>query len=166
MAYGNAVLFSGTTPTGSTTDTESIGVLAIGFSLSSVPFSFLLSAWVSRREDWALWTLAAMGLAIAVGLPLLIGRNPLAAMLAGFAAGAVVSVARPVGTTWHNRAIAAAIVSVVALAGLSVDALFLPLAVIGPALPFTAMGVADMIAPRAAWATSEDDDATERSIRS
>lgn len=145
------MLGAGATPSGSTTDVESIGVLAIAFSLSSVPFAFLLAGLVSRRDDWQIWTLAAMGLALVVGLPLLIGRNPLGALLAGFAAGAVVCVDRPEGTTWHARAIAAAIVSVIALGGMSVPALFPVLAAIGPALPFSAMGVADALAPRAAW---------------
>lgn len=152
MAFGNAVLFAEATPSGSTTNTESIGLLSIAFSLSSVPFAFLIASWVSRREDWPIWTLAAMGLAIAVGLPLLIFRNPLPALLAGFSAGAVVSLARPIGMSWHYRAIAAAIVAVAVLVGFSVGALFVPFAVIGPALPFIAMGIADAVAPRAVWA--------------
>ncbi len=68
----------------------------------------------------------------------------------------MVALARLLGTTWHSRAIAAAIVSVVALVGFSIDALFLPLAVMGPALPFTAMGIADGVAPRAAWTAPDD----------
>ncbi len=156
LAYGTAVLFGGETLGGGTTNVESTGVLAIGLSLSSVPLAFLLAAWTSRRVDWPIGTLAAMGLAIAVGLPLLIVRNPLAALLSGFAAGAVVCLDRPEGTTWHYRAIAAAIVSLVALGGMSVEALFLPLAALGPALPFSAMGAADALAPRASWASDPE----------
>lgn len=153
LAYGTAVLSAGETVAGSTENTESTGVLAIGLALSSVPFAFLLAAWTSRREDWPIGTLAAMGMALVVGLPLLIWRNPLAALLAGFAAGAVVSLARPEGTTWHYRAIAAAIVAVIAIAGMSIDVLFLPVAALGPALPFSAMGAADALAPKASWAS-------------
>lgn len=156
LAYGTAVLAAEATPNGTTTDTESIGVLAIAFSLASVPFAFLLASLVSRREDWPIATLAAMGLSLAVGLPLMIVRNPLASVLAGFAAGAVVALDRPLGTTWHNRAIAAAIVSILAVAALSTNVLFLPMAVIGPALPFTAMGIADAMTPRAVWADESD----------
>jgi len=160
MAYGSAVLSAGAVPSGSTTDIESIGVLAIAFSLASVPFAFLVAGLVSRREDWHIWTLAAMGLALVVGLPLLLGGNPLASLLAGFSAGAVVSLHRPLGTTWHHRAIAAAVVAIIAVAGMSVSALFLPLAAIGPALPFTAMGLADAMAPRAPWAATSEADET------
>jgi hypothetical protein len=151
LAYGNAVLEVGATPSGSAENVESIGLLAIGFGLSSVPLAFLLAGLVSRRPDWPIWTLAAMGLALAVGLPLLALGNPLGSLLAGCAAGAVVSVDRPEGTDWHYRAIAAAIVAVVAVGGMLVPVLFPLVAAVGPAMPFTAMGLADALAPRAAW---------------
>lgn len=156
LAYGNAVLFTGETAAGSTTDIESIGLLAIGFSLSSVPLAFLLAGLVSRRPDWHIMTLAAMGLALAVGLPLLALGNPLASLLAGCAAGAVVALDRPEGMTWHYRAIAAAVVAVVAWGGMSISLLFPVIAAIGPALPFSAMGLTDALAPQPSWV---DDDA-------
>lgn len=147
MAYGISVLGAGRLPSGSTSDIETTGVLAIGLALSSVPPAYLLAALLSRRPDWPLGVLAAMGLALVVGLPLLIFQNPLAALLAGTAAGAVVAVEREPGTTWHNRAIAAAVVAVVVIAGLSWDPTFPIVAVVGPALPFSAVGLADMVTP-------------------
>ncbi|HSJ46858.1 MAG TPA: hypothetical protein VK923_19460 [Euzebyales bacterium] len=87
-----------------------------------------------------------MGLSLAIGLPLLIFRNPLASLLAGYAAAAVVTVSRPRGTTWYNRAIAAAIVTLLTLGGMMVA--FIPTAVVAPGLPFLATGLADLFGPR------------------
>ena len=147
MAYGTTVLEVGSTPSGSG-DPQSIGLVGIGISISLMPLSFVVAGMVSRKPDWYIWVLAAMGLAIAVGLPLLWFRNPLASLLAGTAAGAVVALERPEGTVWHTRAIAAFVVAVIAVLGMQVQAGFLLIAAIGPALPFTAMGIADILAPR------------------
>ncbi len=147
MAYGSTVLEAGTTPSGAG-DATSIGLVGIGMSIALVPIAFVVAGMVSRKPDWYIWVLAAMGLAIAVGLPLMYFRNPLAALLAGFSAGAVVAVDRPEGTIWHARAIAAALVTVVVVLGMQVQPLFFVLAAIGPALPFTAIGLADIMAPR------------------
>lgn len=147
MAYGTTVLGAGTTPSG-TGDATSIGLVGIGMSISLMPIAFVVAGMVSRKPDWYIWVLAAMGLAIAVGLPLMYFRNPLAALLAGFSAGAVVALDRPEGTDWHARAIAAFLVAVVVVLGMQVQPLFFVLAAIGPALPFTAIGVADIMAPR------------------
>lgn len=128
-----------------------MGTLAggfIGLSLLLAPLAFVVGAVVSRRQDWPLGVAAAMALAATVGLPLLIFRNPAAAMLAGFAAGAVVSVSRPPELDWRYRAVAAGLVSVVAIAGLGTSATFIPTAIVGPALPFTAVGLSDMVQAR------------------
>jgi len=147
MAYGTTVLEQGTTPSGAG-DPTSIALVGIGLSISFVPIAFVVAGMVSRKPDWYIWVLAAMGLAIAVGLPLMWFRNPLAALLAGFSAGAVVALERPEGTMWHTRAIAAFVVAVIAIMGMQVQLLFFLIAAIGPALPFTAMGIADILAPR------------------
>lgn len=143
LAYGATVLDRGVVPSGARTNTESIGLLAIALGVSSIPIAFLVVALLSRRPDWPIGVLAAMGLSLTVGLPLLVFNNPLGSLLAGTAAGAVVAVQREPGTTWHNRAIAAAIVALVAVVGMQVDALFPLIAIVGPALPFTAVGIAD-----------------------
>jgi hypothetical protein len=59
---------------------------------------------------------------------------------------AVVTVSRPAGTTWHNRVIAAAIVTLLTLGGMMVA--FVRTAVVAPGLSFLAVGLADLFGPR------------------
>ncbi len=145
LAFGAAVAGSGETPSGDSEDVATLAGGFIGLSLLLAPLAFVLGASISRRQDWPLGVAAAMALAACVGLPLLIFGNPAASLLAGFAAGAVVSVSRPSGLDWRYRAVAAGVVSVVAIAGLGTTATFVPVAIAGPALPFTAVGLSDMI---------------------
>lgn len=145
MAYGLAVAVAGT-PAAPDSDGSSVATASVGLSLLMMPAAFVSAAFISRRNDAPLAVLAAMGLALAVGLPLLVFGNPIAALIAGYAAGAVVTMHLPEGITWHYRAIAAAVVTVVSLAGMTVA--FLATATIAAALPFTATAVADHYATR------------------
>jgi hypothetical protein len=138
LAYGAAISF-----TEASVDTELVTRAggAFGLSLILVPMAFAAAAFVSRRDDAPLMVLAGMGLFLVVGLPVLVLRNPVGALITGYAAGAVVSLAREEGTGLRHRAVAAAIVGVVVHLGfLAVPA---PTAWLAPALPFTAMGIAD-----------------------
>lgn len=141
MAYGLAVAANGT-PGNPGADGASVASAGVGLSFILMPAGFAAVAYVSKRSDAPIAVLTAMGLAIAVGLPTLIFRNPLASLIVGYAAGAVVSLSRPPETSWHNRAIAAAIAATIVLTGMSV--LFTPTALLAPALPFTAVGLADL----------------------
>lgn len=141
MAYGLAVAAAGT-PADPERDGIMIAASGVGLAVLLIPAGLATAALISRRPDWPLAVLGGMGLSLAVGLPLLIFRNPLASLIAGYAAAAVVTISLPEGVNWHNRAIAAAIVSVVALGGMAVA--FVPTAVVAPGLPFMAMGVADL----------------------
>ncbi|HEX6257616.1 MAG TPA: hypothetical protein VFZ70_17535 [Euzebyales bacterium] len=145
MAYGLTVANVGT-PANSSANGLMIAAYGVGLSALLIPFAFITVALISRREDWPLKVFYGMGLALVVGLPLLIFGNPLASLIAGYAAGAVITVSLPEGVTWHNRAIAAAVVTLLALGGMMVA--FTPTAVIAPALPFTAVGVADLFGVR------------------
>jgi hypothetical protein len=147
MAYGVAVAAAGT-PADPDQDTTMIAAGGIALAVLLMPAGFAGAALVSRRPDWPLAVLASMGLAVAIGLPLLWFRNPLASLLAGYAAGAVTSLSLPAGATWHNRAIGAAVVAFIAVAGMAVA--FPVVALIGPALPFTAAVVADRLPARTA----------------
>lgn len=153
-AYGLAVLTSGLPNGGAEEEQVGTGLLALAVGLSLVPAAMAVAAFVSRREDPFIGVLAGMGLAVAVGLPTLVFRNPVASLIIGYAAGAVVAVSRPYGTRWYARGVAAAIVAVIAVVGMSVA--FAPTAVIAPALPFTAAGMGDLFAKRDPW--SEDAD--------
>ena len=141
MAYGLAVAAAGTRADPAANGTM-IAASGVGLAVLLIPAGLVTVALISRRDDWPLAVLAGMGLSLAVGLPLLIFGNPLGSLIAGYAAAAVVTVSLPKGRTWHNRAIAAAIATVVALGGMVVA--FVPTAVLAPALPFTAVGLADL----------------------
>lgn len=141
LIYGSALAFSD----GAEVADEVIARAGAGFGLALVlvPAVFAAAAFASSRIDAPVMVLAGMGISLAVGLPLLILRNPAAALITGYAAGAVVTLSRPDGWPLRNRWIAAAVVGVVAHLGL----LFLPAptAWVAPALPFTAMGLADAL---------------------
>lgn len=140
MAYGLAVAVAGT-PADPAGDTTMVAASGIALSVLLLPAGLAAVAILSRRPDWPIAVLAGMGLAIGVGLPLLWFGNPLAALISGYAAAAVVSVSLPPHATWHTRAIAAAVVAVVALVGMAT--VFGLTAIIAPALPFTATAIAD-----------------------
>jgi hypothetical protein len=145
MAYGLVVANVGT-PADPQAEGTMVGAAGVGLAVLLMPFGLITVGLVSRRRDWPLAVLYGMGLALAVGLPLLIFRNPLASLIAGYAAAAVITVSLPEGVTWHNRAVAAGIVTLLTLGGMAVA--FVPTAAIAPALPFLATGLADLFGPR------------------
>lgn len=145
MAYGLAVAAAGTRADPDA-DGTMIATSGVGLAVLLIPAALVTVALVSRRPDWPLAVLSGMGLSLAVGLPLLIFRNPLVSLIAGYAAAAVITVSLPEGVTWHNRAIAAAIVTLFTLGGMMVA--FVPTAVVAPGLPFLAVGLADLFGPR------------------
>ena len=140
MAYGAALAFS---ESDGALGTDALAQSGAGFGLSLllVPVVFATAAFASLREDAPIMTLAGMGVAMAIGLPLLILRNPVAALISGYAAGAVITVSRPPKQPLRNRWIAAGVVALLVHVGLLV--LPAPTAWIAPALPFTAIGLAD-----------------------
>lgn len=142
LAYGSVLAF---TESGADVSSDVVGQAGAGFGLSlvMVPVVFAAAAFASLREDAPVMVLAGMGLAVAVGLPALALRNPLGALITGYAAGAVVSLSREEGQPLRNRIIAAGVVSLVVHLGLI--AVPAPTAWIAPALPFTAMGIADAL---------------------
>ena len=142
LAYGSALAF---TEPAADASNEVIGRAGAGFGLSliMVPVVFAAAAFASLREDAPVMVIAGMALSVAVGLPLLVLQNPVAALISGYAAGAVVTLSRPEEMPLRNRVIAAAVVAVVVHLGmLTIPA---PTAWIAPALPFTAMGIADAL---------------------
>jgi hypothetical protein len=145
MAYGLAVAAAGTRADPGA-DGTMIAAGGVGLAVLLIPAALVTVAMVSRRPDWPLAVLYGMGLSLGVGLPLLMFRNPLASLIAGYAAAAVITVSLPEGVTWHNRAIAAAIVTLFTLGGMMVA--FVPTAVVAPGLPFLAVGLADLLGPR------------------
>lgn len=162
MMFGAALAAS---ESGGELSADALGQSGAGFGLSLllVPVVFASAAFVSLREDAPIMTLAGMGVAIGVGLPLLILENPVAALISGYAAGAVVALSRPAKQPLRNRWIAAAVVALLVHAGFEVG-LEAPTAWIAPALPFTAMGIADLFTDQtyetAPVATADEDSPT------
>ena len=139
LVYGSAISFSESAE--ATPELVGRAGAAFGLSLVLVPAVFAAAAFASSRVDAPVMVLAGMGLMLAIGLPLLALGNPAAALISGYAAGAVVTVSRPDGWPLRNRVVGAVAVAVVAHVGL----LFLPgpTAWLAPAMPFTAIGLAD-----------------------
>ncbi len=140
-----ALVYGGAISNVSEVDADLVGRAgsAYGLALILVPAVFASAAFLSRRTDAPIMVLAGMGVFLGVGLLALVLGNPAAALITGYAAGGVVSLSRDDGLPLRNRWIAAAAVGVVVHAGFVV--LAAPTAWLAPALPFTAMGLADAL---------------------
>jgi hypothetical protein len=126
-------------PLASSVEGQGAGGVALGIAL--VPLAFAIAAFGSRRPDWPLSVVKAMGLAILIGWPLAVILDPLSGLIISFAVGAIVTVRRDDPNSLGRRWIAAGIVAVLIALLVRVA---LPIAVtVGPALPFTAIPLAD-----------------------
>lgn len=128
---------------------------ALGFSL--IPVAFLVLAFGSVHRSAPVAVLKAMGLALAVGVPLGALTDPATALVAGFGAGGVVALRRDEPQTVRSRAIAVALVTVYVFVLLRT---FLQAGLFGaPFLPIVAVGMADYVveqrAARAAVASAD-----------
>lgn len=113
------------------------------FGLAFVPATYLVAAFASRHRRAPGAVLTAMGLFLLVGFPVAL-VNPVVGLVAGFGAGAVVSLRRPADLGRRPRVVAVAAAAiytlVLVLVGVHEFALFS-----AAALPFTAVGLADEI---------------------
>lgn len=126
-------------PLASSVEGQGAGGVALGIAL--VPLAYAVAAFGSRRPDWPMAVVKAMGLAILIGWPLAIVIDPLTGLIIAFAVGAIVTVRRDDPNSLGRRWIAAGIVAVLIAVLVRVA---LPIAVtLGPALPFTAIPLAD-----------------------
>ena len=145
MFYGLGEAF---TADAATVDAEAVAQAGagIGLALLLVPAVYATAGLASSHPEWHVMTLGGMGLFVAVGALLLVvpPTNPLAAMIGGYGAGAVVTLSRPPGTGFRHRAIGVAVGTAVVFVGF----LVVPAAIawLAPALPFTAVGIADLLA--------------------
>lgn len=119
----------------------------IAFGLALVPFVFVVLAFLSEHPRAAGSTVKAMGLALLVGIPVsAVSADAVTGIVAGVGAGGVVALRSDIDHDWKSRAIAVVAVSVY------VFILLRTVPVVGvllaPALPFTAIGVADHLAER------------------
>jgi hypothetical protein len=119
----------------------------IAFGLALIPFVFVVLAFLSEHPRAAGNAVKAMGLALLVGIPIsALAADAVTGIVAGVGAGGVVALRADMDHGWKSRAIGVAAVSVyvfVLLRTVPVVGLLL-----APALPFTAIGVADHLAER------------------
>lgn len=115
------------------------GGLALGLAL--IPLAYIAAGFGSRKEDWPLATVKAMGLAVLIGLPIGVFIDPLSGLITAYAVGAVVTVRRDDPNSLTRRWWAAVGVAVVTIFLVRVS---LPIAVVlSPALPFMVMPLVD-----------------------
>jgi hypothetical protein len=129
------------------TDTgEGAGPL-VAFGLASVPFVFLALAFLSGHPRAPGATVLAMTLALLAGIPVsALARDAVTGIVAGMGAGGIAALRVDlVHDRWH-RALAVAVASIFVFLLLRVDATVGLL--LAPALPFTAIGVADHLTER------------------
>jgi hypothetical protein len=117
----------------------------IAFGLALVPFVFVVLAFLSEHPRAPGAVVRAMGLTLVVGIPIsAVAPDVVTGLVAGLGAGGIVALRPdPPVHTWRIRAVAVAAVTLfVFLLALVSDVAL----VLAPALPFTAVGIADHVA--------------------
>ena len=119
----------------------------IAFGLAVLPFVFVLLAFVSEHPRAPGAALRAMGLALLVGIPAsALAGDGVTGLVAGVGAGGIAALRADLAHDWKPRALAVLAISVLVYVLLrTAPVLGLLLA---PALPFTAIGVADHLSER------------------
>ncbi len=119
----------------------------IAFGLALLPFVFLLLAFLSEHPRPASATAKALLLAVLIGAPVLgFAGDVVTGFVAGVGAGGIVVIRAEPQHSWRARAlaVAAACVYSFVLVRTATPAGLL----LGPVLPFTAIGVADQLSER------------------
>jgi len=120
-------------------------LFALGFAL--LPFVFIVLAFASQHPRAPGAAARAMGLAIVVGIPVsALAADAVTGLVAGVGAGGIAALRSDAAGAWKPRALGVLAASAYVFLMLRVTgALVL---VVAPALPFTAIGVADHLAER------------------
>ncbi len=127
-------------------DAPNAGALfALGFAL--LPFVFIVLAFLSEHPRAPGAAARAMGLAILVGIPVsALAADAVTGLIAGVGAGGIAALRSDAVGAWKPRALGVLAASAYVFLMLRMTgALVL---VVAPALPFTAIGVADHLAER------------------
>jgi hypothetical protein len=119
----------------------------IAFGLAAVPFVFLVLAFLSEHPRAPGAVLRAMALAVLVGIPVYaVAGDAVTWVVAGIGAGGVAALRADLAHDWKPRALAVLAVSAFVFVLLRVAPTMAVL--LAPALPFTAVGVADHLSER------------------
>jgi hypothetical protein len=119
----------------------------IAFGLCLLPFVFIALAFLSEHLNAPGAAVKAMGLALAVGIPVsALAADAVTGLIAAVGAGGIVALRADVDHTWRARTIAVALATfyVFVLLRVASDVALL----MGPVLPFTGIGVADHLSER------------------
>lgn len=119
----------------------------IAFGLCMLPFVFIALAFLSEHPTAPAAAVKAMGLAIAVGIPVsALAADAVTGLIAAAGAGGIVALRADTDHRWQARAIAVALATfyVFFLLRTASDVALL----MGPVLPFTGVGVADHLSER------------------
>lgn len=119
----------------------------IAFGLAIIPFVFMVLAFLSEHPRAPGAVLRAMALALVVGIPLsALAADAVTGLVAGIGAGGIAALRADLDHDWRSRAIA--VLAVSAFVFLLLRVAFAPALLLAPALPFTAIGVADHLSER------------------
>jgi len=118
---------------------------ALALGLASIPFVFIVLAFLSEHPKAPAAVLKAMGLALVVGIPVsALAADALTGIVTGVGAGAIVALRLEQTHSYRGRMLAILLTGLATfvLVRLVGSAALLP----APILPFTAIGVADHLA--------------------
>jgi hypothetical protein len=126
----------------------------IAFGLAAIPFVFVVLAFVSEHPRAPGAAFKAMILALLVGIPVsALAQDAVSGLIAGAGAGGVVALRMDLPHTVRYRALA--VVAVTLYGFLLLRTVSEVALVLGPAFPFTALGVADHLSERRAERSSQ-----------
>jgi hypothetical protein len=119
----------------------------IAFGLALIPFVFVALAFLSEHPRGAGAVVGAMILTLVVGVPVwALAADGVTGLVAGIGAGGIVALRADQDESWKARALAVAVTA--AYVYLSVRVAGDVVLIIAPALPFSAIGVADHLSER------------------
>lgn len=122
---------------------------AIAFGVSLLPFVLVAAAFLTQHPSAPGAAARGMGVTLLVGIPVLaLAGDAVTGLVAGIGAGAVVVVRRDPARGLRHRVIAVALASAYTFVLVRVAGAAALLS--APVFPFTAVGLADMLAARAA----------------
>lgn len=141
------MLLAGLVSLASNGEAEPLAGPYIAFGLAIVPFVFIVLAFLSEHPRAPGAVIKAMVLTLLVGIPVsALAADAVTGMVAGIGAGGIVALRADMPHSLKARAIAVAVVTIYcALLLRTVSEVAL---LIGPALPFTCLGVADHLSER------------------
>jgi hypothetical protein len=119
----------------------------IAFGLALLPFVFIALAFLSAHPRAPSAVLKAMGLTLAIGIPVsAVTQDAITGLVAGIGAGGIAALRPDLEGVWKARAVG--VFAVAAYAFVMIRAVPDVTLLLAPTLPFTCLGVADHLEER------------------